>query len=119
MNVWRMENAAGEGRDKGRTGRWREWELGCCGDGGSRGRSAQWEARTREWMGKMERASWDDDDLEADTATMWVGKVDAEEEEDRRGMARDVGRCERGMEVGRWEGAREEIPASILVCAKN
>ena len=36
----------------------------------------------------------------------------------RSGMERDDGRCDLGIELGRWEGAREEIPASILGGAK-
>jgi hypothetical protein len=106
-----MENAAGDGRDRGRTGRWSVCECGCCWEGGRRGRSAQWEARIREWIGKTERDSWDED-FDDETARMCVGYVVCDDGE-RSGMEREDGRCDLGIELGRWEGEREEIPASI------
>jgi len=72
MNWWRMEKAAGDGRDRGSTGMFTV--VGPPGIAlGSRGRVAQWDARTREWTGKIMRCSFPDGDFDADTASACVG----------------------------------------------
>lgn len=48
-----MVKAAGEGRERGRTGRVSEWDARAA-EGGRRGSSAQLAERTRAWMGKSE-----------------------------------------------------------------
>lgn len=70
MYVWRMEKAAGEGRENGRTGRWSVVDGGDAG-GGIRGSDAQCDARIRECTGNSITESLDD--FEDDTASTWVG----------------------------------------------
>lgn len=66
-----MENAAGDGRLRGRTGRVRVGEWGWCEEGGRRGNDAQLDARTSECTGNIVTSL--DDDFDDDTASMCVG----------------------------------------------
>ena len=71
MKEWRTENAAGDGMERGKTGRLRFGEWGWWREGGSCGRSAQWKARTSECTGNT--MVWSAEDLEDETARTCVG----------------------------------------------
>lgn len=48
-----------------------------------------------------------------ETATTWVGNERGDGDDERTGMDNAPGRWLFGRIVGRWEGARADIPASI------
>lgn len=93
--LWRSENAAGLGRERGRTGSVAEDPAGAVA--GRRGSLVQTAARSRAWIGKTETES--ECAVEEETARTWVGTMPGLLP-GRTGTVRADGRRDRGIELG-------------------
>jgi len=110
---WSTLNAAGEGRLRGSTGAWTVLAE-APDDGGNLGSAEHCDAIIMLCTGNSMACSLAED-FEDATARTWVGYVGCADEADARmGIERFEGTCDLGIELGRCDEDRLEIPASIL-----